>query len=89
MEWVEDLDAFEMEALIREAHKNLTDFYEKPLVKIHQKLMTKLERGAREHGAPIYPKMNVLNKEIEDEMIDLLGWTLVKKWNLMYNKRNT
>lgn len=47
---------------------------------IKAKLATKLKKGAIEHGEPIYTA-NQVRKELEAECIDLIGWTMVRKYN--------
>lgn len=43
-------------------------------------LQAKLIKGAHEHGAPIYDDYR-LQREFEDECLDLIGWTLVERYN--------
>ena len=48
-------------------------------------LRDKLIKGAHEHGAPIYDDYR-LKREFEDECLDLIGWTMVEKWNNLKKK---
>lgn len=47
---------------------------------LRKKLKAKLIKGAHEHGAPIYTRAE-LEREFEAECLDLIGWTLVQRYN--------
>lgn len=80
----DDAYLFELvQAIVKEA---LAFYYQEDRKELHDKIYAKLERGTREYGNPIYP-LDKLDKEIKEEMIDLIGWSLVKKFN--ERKRNT
>lgn len=53
---------------------------------IMELLVAKLERGAKEHGEPLYPQGKV-QEELEMEFIDILGWKQVGKWSQKRNIR--
>ncbi len=45
-----------------------------------EKLRAKMIKGALEHGQPLQD-VSKIDKQLEDEYIDLIGWTQVKKYN--------
>lgn len=65
--------------LVQEASRNLQQFWHDPNPQIMKRIEEKMVKGAIEHGEP---KMAVdsIQKEIEDEIIDIVIWMLLKKW---------
>lgn len=63
-----------------EAERLLNDYYSGNHQLFAAKLREKLERGKREHGAvPTYTKEQ-LQKEMADELIDIIGYQLIDDW---------
>lgn len=46
---------------------------------LYEPLKKKLTKGGREHGLPIYSDKKI-QKEIEAEFLDIIGWKLVRRW---------
>lgn len=65
----------------KEALENLLAFFNSSDAKLLDLLRDKLTRGSQEHGSPSY-KLWDIDKELRDEYIDIIGWTLVRLWNL-------
>lgn len=68
------------ESFLRLCRERFEVFLQKDQAYVVGKLLNKLERGAIEHGAPVYP-VETVDGEIEMEFLDILGWSLVRKFN--------
>jgi hypothetical protein len=66
--------------MLAEVRQRFADYYDQPKDEFLSRLKTKMEAGAAEHGAPNHTK-DQTSRQIESEFIDILGWTLVEKWN--------
>lgn len=75
---LEDPDFYQ--AVLAEATDRLAKCYKGSKDEVLSRLKVKMERGAREHGAPIHPPA-MIRQELDNECLDLLGWLLVEKWN--------
>lgn len=47
---------------------------------LQKSLKKKLYKGAQEHGKPVYSE-EALDEEIDNEITDLVGWSLLKIYN--------
>jgi hypothetical protein len=66
--------------LLDEAQQAQSDFYNRNVHDLANRLKEKLERGKREHGdTPTYTPEQ-LNNEMEEELLDILGYLLVDRW---------
>lgn len=89
MKWVQEqvMDNATLLQLVQESLFGAQVYFSKLPSDIRHDLKNKLMRGAKEHGAPTYDKHQLL-AEFNAECIDLLGWTLVRKWNEKKAKDN-
>lgn len=63
----------------------VTAFLGKDRNQIISKLKKKLTLGAKEHGSPTKP-IPTITKELNQEFLDLIGWNMVRLWNLRKGK---
>lgn len=63
----------------------ITVFLGKDRKTIIKNLKKKLIIGAKEHGAPTKP-IPTITKELNQEFLDLIGWNMVRLWNLRKEK---
>ncbi len=73
-------DDKELSALIDEVTTKANTWLHHDLGKLRKKLLAKMIKGAKEHGAPRHT-LAAVAKELEGEYLDLLGWTQIKKYN--------
>lgn len=52
---------------------------------IPELLLEKMIKGAREHGPPIHTAEK-LEEELRGEWLDLIGWSLIRKYNKQRNR---
>lgn len=83
IEWafkkLEDEEYFE--SLINRTKKILSEYLSTDKQEIRDQLRQKMTRGAIEHGDPI-SDFKRIQHELNDEMLDLLGWSMVYAWAL-------
>jgi hypothetical protein len=70
----------DLNKLLREISLRVQVSFSQRPATLKRKLRDKLIKGAHEHGAPLYESWQ-LDTEFEAECIDLIGWTLVRKYN--------
>lgn len=66
--------------LINDIFSNAEFYYSKDMKKVLNDLVMKLHKGSIEHGPPIH-EQEWLDREIEMELLDLIGYGLLKLWN--------
>ena len=64
--------------------KEIKEFLRKDKEEILKLLMAKLQRGAVDHGNPLEYTPEEIEKEIDEERIDLIGWGFLRKF---YNEK--
>ncbi len=82
IDWAFDqlADQSTYQALVNEAKANIETYFAQDKAVILGPLRAKMIKGAKEHGAPNHP-LSLVDQELVNEYLDLLGWLLVRKWN--------
>lgn len=63
-------------------------FFQKPDSEIKRKVWAKLDAGGKEHGNASFDLTPAqINKELENEAIDLLGWNYIRMFNAEEKKK--
>lgn len=63
----------------QECIRKLKNFLSRNPEELRRLLKAKLERGSEEHGSPMREEWDI-DKELGEEYIDILGWTLVGQY---------
>lgn len=69
-----------------EVRLDLESFLDRPQDEVLKELSQKLIAGAKQYGAPIYPAERI-DREIELEHLDLIGWLMIRRYNQGLPKR--
>lgn len=64
---------------VEEIKARLDQFYAQSKDQLLTDLKAKMIRGSHEHGEPSHP-LPVVQQEINNEYMDLLGWMLIERW---------
>jgi hypothetical protein len=78
----------QMEKLMKYVIFYVGVFFSRPVPVLRKKLREKIVKGTKTYGSPVYEAYR-LRKELEDECIDLIGWTLVHRWNQERRKKKS
>jgi hypothetical protein len=68
------------QAAVVTALKEAQDFYRNDPSAIIPQVIRKLEKGAQEHGAPVYDPAEIA-EQLRQEHVDLVGWLLIRWFN--------
>ena len=75
-----------IENLEIESVRHMQIFFKIPKEKLIKRVKAKLEKGAKEHGSPIYSRKELLLEKY-NEFLDILGWEMVLRYNEMLKSR--
>jgi len=78
MQRLEDPDFYR--DLLKELPRKAANFYSYPPSLIKERLHAKLLKGTKEHGDH-HRTAEQIRKELEDEYLDLIGWSLVLQYH--------